>query len=228
MSKYSNNAFLHSQDDNLFFDYYLDNPIIHWNRGILLVKDLQHRFVASNYNFKSFSGLTPTELIGLSDENMPWCETQEIYINHEKDILSGNNYSVIEPLNGLRKVNLFTQKDIIYNRQGIPSGTAATATIFSQCLEYGNLEGTARTLKVSNFSEYNLTATEAKVLYFLLKGFKRFRVSELAEISTSSFDFHVKNIKNKFSVETIDALIDFCYHNRIHDLFPVYILTASS
>lgn len=220
-----NNTDFSSQDDSLLLEYYLDNPVIQWNRGILLVKDAQHRFVASNHNFKSFSGYSPTELIGLSDMDMPWAESKDIYLKHERDILSGSHYSVIEPLDGIKKVNLFTQKDIICNNQGEIAGTAATAAIFNQNLEYGNLEGMSKTLKVSNFSEYNLTATEARVLYFILKGFKRFRVSELAGISTSSFDFHMKNIKAKFHVETIDSLIDHCYQNRIHDLFPVYILT---
>lgn len=227
MKNDSNKAISNAQDNNLLLEYYLDNPVIQWNRGILLVKDFQHKFIASNFNFKSFSGYAPLDLIGLSDSDMPWSESRDIYIKHEKDILSGRNYSVIEPLDGINRVNLFTQKDIIYNKQGMPAGTTATASVFNQSLEYGNLEGTSRTLKVSNFSEYNLTATESKVLYFVLKGFKRTRVSELAEISTSSFDFHIKNIKFKFSVETNDALIDFCYQNRIHDLFPVYILSPS-
>ncbi|WP_455427649.1 helix-turn-helix transcriptional regulator [Dryocola sp. LX212] len=226
MSRYNPNkpSFI-SQDDNLFLEYYLHNPVILWRQGILLVKDSSHRFIASNNNFKLFSGFSAKALIGLSDSDMPWGDSQDLYINHEKDVLSGNVYSVIEPLNGLSKVNLFTQKDIIYHQNGSPGGTMATAAIFNHHLEYGNLEGTSRSLKVSNFSEYNLTATESKVLYFILKGFKRARVAELAEISTSSFDFHIKNIKVKFSVDTFEALIDVCYQNRIHDLFPVHIIS---
>lgn len=52
----------------------------------------------------------PQKIIGLSDLDMPWSEQAQIYIAHEKDILSGLNYSVIEPLPGLKKANLITRK----------------------------------------------------------------------------------------------------------------------
>lgn len=44
-------------------EFYLKNPIIKHDVGILLVKDIQHRFVASNSGFSIFSGLPPENLI---------------------------------------------------------------------------------------------------------------------------------------------------------------------
>jgi hypothetical protein len=108
-------------------DFYYENPIIQHDIGILLVKDTKHRFVASNYGFSIFSGMAPERVIGLSDYDMPWCDQANIYLSHEKDILSGLSYSVIEPLAGIRKTNLITQKKIIYDDAGIPRGTIATA-----------------------------------------------------------------------------------------------------
>jgi hypothetical protein len=143
----------------------------------MLVKNLNHQFVASNAVFSSYSGYKPTEIIGLGDEDMPWANNKEIYINHEKDIISGLDYSVIEPLNGVIKANLLTKKKVIFSKKGIPSGIIATAIVFNGLVEYGNLAGSAVKMKVSDYSGYFLTACESKILYFLLKGFSRKKVS---------------------------------------------------
>lgn len=186
----------------------------------MLVKNLNHQFVASNSVFSNYSGYKPTDIIGLNDEDMPWANNKEIYINHEKDVISGLDYSVIEPLDGVIKTNLLTKKEVIFSRRGIPSGVIATAIVFNGCIEYGNLSGTALKMKVSDYSGYSLTTFELKVLYFLLKGFSRRKISDLAGISTSSYDFHVRNIKIKFKVDTIDQLVFICYEKGFHELIP--------
>lgn len=211
---------LGSQADMRFFEYFSDNPVIHWESGILLIKDLKHRFIASNITFSQYSGYDPKSIIGLSDEDMPWAQNKDIYIGHEKDIISGLEYSVIEPLNGMIKSNLHTTKSVIYSKKGRPSGTIATAIVFNGEIEYGNLSGTAIQMKVSSYPGYLLTNCECKVLYLLLKGFSRRKISELAKISTSAYDFHLKNIKKKFETENVDDLISICYKNGFHEIVP--------
>lgn len=209
-----------SQDEMVFFEWFCDHPVIFWNSGIMLVKDLEHRFIASNTIFSDFSGFSPKNIVGLSDEDMPWANSKDIYIGHENDIISGLDYSVIEPLDGIVKANLITKKSLIYNKRGLPSGTIANAVVFNGVIEYGNLAGTAVKMKVSDFSGYNLTASETKVLYFILKGFSRSKVAELALVSTSSYDFHVRNIKEKFGASTIDDVVFTCYKLGFHELIP--------
>ncbi|MBP2198190.1 hypothetical protein [Pantoea cypripedii] len=79
--------FQQPQAEGLFFEWFCDHPIIHWNAGIMLVKNSNHEFITSNSVFSSYSGYTPESLIGLNDGDMPWAENKDIYINHEKDIL---------------------------------------------------------------------------------------------------------------------------------------------
>lgn len=213
-----------SQGNMCFFEWFCDNPVIHWNAGIMLVKNLKHEFIASNSVFSDYSGFDPKLLIGLDDNHMPWVENKDIYINHEKAILAGHNYNVIEPLNGVIKSSLFTNKKVIYSKSGMPSGTIATAIAFNGAVEFGNLAGTASSMKVCDYSGFNLTITESKVLFFLLKGFSRHKVSELAGISTSSHDFHLMNIKKKFKVSTRDQLVSFCYESRFHELMPYHLI----
>lgn len=222
-----NKPLFSTQDNILHFDFYLNNPIISWNYGIALIKDRDHNFVASNFNFSKLSGIEPYNLVGLSDHDMLWTEHSHIYINHEKDILAGHHYAVIEPLSGLEYVNLLTIKNVVYDKKGLPSGTAASAIIFNQQIEYANLSGTSSTIRVSDYLGYNLTPTEAKVLYFLLKGFSRSKVSELSNITKASYDFHLRNIKSKFEVSSVDELVFKCYKYNFHDVAPLHVLSPT-
>lgn len=212
------------QGKELLFDWFCDYPIIHWNNGIMLVKNSNHEFIASNSIFSNYSGYNPKSLVGLNDEDMPWAENKDIYIKHEKDILSGLEYNVIEPLRGVVKTCLFTSKKVIYSKSGKPSGTIATAIVFNGSVEFGNLAGTAANMRVCDYSGFNLTVFESRVLFYLLKGFSRRKISELAGISTSSHDFHLMNIKEKFRVDTRDQLVFFCYQHGLHEFMPYHII----
>ncbi|MEN3262970.1 LuxR C-terminal-related transcriptional regulator [Sodalis endosymbiont of Spalangia cameroni] len=222
---------IHSKDLSLqyqgsmeFFEWFCGNPVIHWNVGIMLVKNLNHEFIASNSIFSNYSGYDPKSLVGLNDGNMPWAENKDIYINHEKDVIAGLNYNVIEPLCGVVKASLFTSKRVVYTRSGVPAGTLASAIVFNGSIEFGHLAGTASNMKVSDYSGFNLTVLESKVLFFLLKGFSRKKISELVGVSTSSHDFHLMNIKDKFKVDTRDQLVSFCYERGFHEVVPFYIV----
>lgn len=203
-------------------EFYLKNPIIKHDVGILLVKDSQHRFVASNREFSAFSGLQPEKLIGLSDLDMPWSEQAKIYISHEKDILSGLSYNVIEPLPGIKRANLVTQKKIIYDRTGMPQGTIATALPLEMDIDFCNLSGTSHILRVADYG-MNLTKKESLVLYYFIKGFQRSQIANLAKIGTSSYDFHISNIKKKFGVDSTSKLRDVAYSKGLQDIIPFVI-----
>lgn len=204
------------------FEFYLKNPIIKHSVGIVLVKDSQHRFIASNRNFSIYSGLSPERLIGLSDFDMPWNEQSEIYISHEKDILSGLSYSVIEPLPGIKNTNLVTHKKIIYDINGIPRGTIATALPLEMDINFCNLFGTSDIVKITGYG-LNLTKKESLVFYYFIKGFQRSQISNLANISTSSFDFHISNIKEKVGVNTTKELREMAYTRGFQDIIPFAI-----
>ena len=203
-------------------EFYLKNPIIKHDVGILLVKDIHHRFVASNSGFSVFSGVSPEKIIGLSDLDMPWSEQAQIYIAHEKDILSGLNYSVIEPLPGLKKANLITQKTIIYDHSGLPQGTIATAIPLNVDVEFGNLAGRSDAIRVVDYG-LGLTKKESLVLYYALKGYKRTEVAEMAQMGTSAYDFHMRNLKAKFGADTTEQLKSLAYAQGLQDIMPFVI-----
>ncbi|TXE26760.1 helix-turn-helix transcriptional regulator [Serratia marcescens] len=203
---------------------FLLNPMIMIDCGIILVKDIKHRFIASNVVFSRLAGKKTESLIGLNDFDMPWAESASIYVNHEKDILRGDNYSVVEPLNGTAPVNLITTKKVIYDAAGKPAGTIATAVEITQNINFFNLAGKSESIKVCNYGEkYNLTRIESKVMYFLLKGLKRAVISESAGISLKSVDFHLTNLKKKFKADSTTELVILAYQKGYQDILPFTI-----
>ena len=61
------------------------------------------------------------------------------------------------------------------------------------------------------------------VLYYALKGYKRTEVAEMAQMSTSSYDFHMRNLKEKFKADTTDQLKSIAYAQGLQDIMPFII-----
>ena len=203
---------------------FLLNPVITIDCGIILVKDIQHRFIASNGVFSRLAGKKTDELIGLNDVDMPWADSADIYVSHEKDILRGDNYSVVEPLNGTTPVNLMTTKKVIYDAAGNPAGTIATAVEITQNINFFNLAGKSESIKICDYGDkYNLTAMESKVMYFLLKGLKRAAIAENTGISLKSVDFHLTNLKKKFMADNTTELVILAYQKGYQNILPFTI-----
>ncbi|MGL5384915.1 MAG: helix-turn-helix transcriptional regulator [Serratia sp. (in: enterobacteria)] len=205
-------------------EYYIDNPVIPMCAGIALVKDLEHRFVASNGIFSQFSGVSPQKLQGLRDDDMPWAEQRDIYISHEKAILSGETYKVIEPLLGHSKSLIHTAKKIIYDSTGRPAGTFAMALLLDVAVEFNTLVSASRIKRIMNYGHYKLAPMEMKLLYFFLQGFSRGTISTLLNVSTSTYDSYIRNIKITFGVSSIVELKEKCISLGYHEVHPFQLL----
>ncbi len=59
-----------------------------------------------------------------------------------------------------------------------------------------------------------LTPTESNLLYFLIRGFSRKEIARKIAISLPAYDFHIKNIKQKSGVKSVDAVMQICYENK--------------
>lgn len=208
----------------MIIEKFLLNPVITIDCGIILVKDIQHRFIASNGVFSRLAGKKTDELIGLNDVDMPWADSADIYVSHEKDILRGDNYSVVEPLNGTTPVNLMTTKKVIYDAAGNPAGIIATAVEITQNINFFNLAGKSESIKICDYGDkYNLTAMESKVMYFLLKGLKRAAIAENTGVSLKSVDFHLTNLKKKFMADNTTELVILAYQKGYQNILPFTI-----
>ena len=205
-------------------EYYIDNPVIPASGGIVLVKDMEHRFVASNTVFSQFSGICPKKLPGLSDYDMPWAEQSGIYISHEKAILAGQKYKVIEPLIGCSKSLIYTSKKVIYDLSGRPAGTAAMALVLDGDIDFNNITGASKIKRAMTYGEYKISPMEVKLLYFLLQGFSRSKISTLLNIRTSTYDGYLRNIKIAFGVSSVTELEEKCISLGYHEVYPFQLL----
>lgn len=61
----------------------------------------------------------------------------------------------------------------------------------------------------------NLTKQEQKVLSFFLRGYSCKRISQKLFLSPRTIETHICHIKNKFSVNNSDDLIDLCYESGL-------------
>ncbi|MDR5020239.1 helix-turn-helix transcriptional regulator [Yersinia rochesterensis] len=211
-------VFARPQPNPLSIEYWKANPLIPWECGILLVKDIQHRYVASTHNFRLFSGVTHEELVGLSDLDMPWKEDADIYISHGNDTLAGMTHPVIETLNGLLKVNLLTKRNVIHDKNGMPAGTLSCSIEINNDIKLLNINNVMNS-KV-NVNKVNLTKSEIKILALLFEGLGSEAISLKIGISKESYYFHVHNLKRKFKVNSVNELILSLYRNGFNNVLP--------
>lgn len=204
---------------DITIEHYIENPVIHSAPGITLVKDLNHCFVASNHVFSRFSGIEPHRLPTLNDSDMPWSERGHIYTDHEKDILAGAKYNVLEPLPGVVSAFLHTSKQVIYDKSGLPAGTIATAIIMNGVIDFHNVTGSSNIIKAVPYHDVNLNEKEVRVLFFILKGWRRKQISEFMNITTSNYDYCLGCIKRKFGVDSNIQLIEHCIESGYQDFF---------
>lgn len=193
------------------FEYYQSNPLIRFDEGFLLVKDRNHRLVACNSCFLNMSGFASVEhVLGLTDDDMPWKEFSEIYQSHERDILSGSQYDLFEPIvdcNG-KKYNLHIRKKIIKDINGNKSGIISHAMIFDY--RYGTeiIKFSSNCYTVSHGGNIeDLSRKEREVVFLFLNGYKRKEASNYLSISPSTFDSHIVSIKNKLNCDSSHDLI---------------------
>lgn len=204
-------------------EFYLNYPLIPVDGGIYLVKDCEHRFVASNSFFSKFSGIKPEKLQGLCDFDMPWDEHSQMYIDHEKAILSGENYKVLEPLPGVENAFLHTSKSVLFDQKGRPAGTAAMALLVNGVLDFKNICGVSKNLKVTSYRDVELTANESCLLFYHLKGYNRNSIAEMMRINLSTYDYYMRCLKKKFAVRSTNDLVDVCVEKNYHEIYPFQI-----
>ena len=220
----SNELALHTNENEPTIEFYHSNPLINAGPGIVLVKDINHAFIASNPFFSKFSGIQPNYLQGLNDLDMPWAEQSDLYISHENEVLSGESYSVIEPLDGLARSVLYTAKEVILDQYGNPAGTRAMAMQLNHPVDFENIISVSKTKKVASYGDYKLSQMETKVLYLLLHGIRRAKIAEKLNTSVVSIDTYLRRIRIKLGVSSNVTLIEKCVFLGFHETFPFQLV----
>ncbi|MCG9681552.1 LuxR C-terminal-related transcriptional regulator [Vibrio sp. Isolate23] len=193
-----------------------------------MVKDKEHRFVACNSQFLKMSGFSSVEdILGLTDFDMPWKEYSEIYQAHERDILSGSQYDLFEPIidSKGKKHNLHIRKKIIEDSKGEIAGIIAHAMIFEYRYEMEMIKFSTNCFTISHGNNIeDLSKKEKEVAFLFLNGYKRQEASKYLSISPRTFDSHIVSIKNKLNCDSSHDLIIKGFQLGLKDKIPETIL----
>lgn len=203
-------------------EYYQAHPRLDIDGCVVVVRDLQHKFIASNLEFSQLSRRSPEQLVGLSDSQMPWKGAAHLFIANDLVTLCGGEDIIIERYPHLDDAILITKKTIVYGDR-IAAGVISVGLFFSG--QYANkVLQTLQAITKVTFRKKNLTKQEYLVLYLLTQGFKRSKIIEVGGFTASNYDFYVSQLKKKLGVDTTNQLIVMAYKVGANVALPgVYI-----
>ncbi|KDM92404.1 AraC family transcriptional regulator [Photobacterium galatheae] len=134
-------------------EYFIDHPMIPFPEGCLVVKNKRHQIVASNPVHLRMSGKHHhSELIGLTDEDMPWHQAAPVFQMYEDDVMGGRQYTLCHLIRDAagQLHHFLIRKNIILDAAGCISGTVthaiplqatSMATDFRfHCLDLGSIK----------------------------------------------------------------------------------------
>lgn len=111
-------------------EYFIDHPMIPFPEGCLVVKNQHHQIVASNPVHLQLSGRDHhSELVGLTDDDMPWHQAAPVFQMYEDDVMGGRQYILCHLIRDAagRLHHFLIRKNIILNAAGCISGTVTHA-----------------------------------------------------------------------------------------------------
>ncbi|UTM59994.1 AraC family transcriptional regulator [Photobacterium sp. CCB-ST2H9] len=115
-------------------EYFLQNPFIPFPEGYLVVKNKKHQIVACNEAHQKLTGIREhAQMLGLTDDDLPWRSYASLYQMYEKDIMSGRQYSLRLPLIDVSGCvhQLYIKKQVILDQHGFIAGTVTHALSLS-------------------------------------------------------------------------------------------------
>ncbi|MCG2837275.1 AraC family transcriptional regulator [Photobacterium sp. WH77] len=115
-------------------EYFFQNPMIPFPEGYLVVKNKKHQIVACNEAHQKLAGKHEhAQLLGLTDNDLPWRSYANLYQMYEKDIMRGRQYSLRLPLIDVSGCvhQLYIKKRVILDQHGLIAGTMTHALSMS-------------------------------------------------------------------------------------------------
>ena len=181
-------------------EYYQQNPVIESCDSIVIVRDLNDRFIASSPQLSMYSGIDPLELVGLSDRDMPWADHTDAFKQHSLATLCGDLKTEIHHINN---IYFLAQKQILLNDQGTTAGTSTTVTPISQ----HSIDSLINSAQPTLYRIDKLSTVENQVLQLLAQDLKRKQIVEHIDMTLDGYDNILRRLKKKFSVKSTLQLI---------------------
>ena len=186
-------------------EYYQQHPIIdpHTCECLIVVKDLEHRFVASNSDIEIYSGMSPLELVGQQDKDMPWKENAANLVNQDLLVLCDDSDQTHHKIFFFKNIIFHSLTAVIYNLAGDKAGTMTTSTLLPStfCQDYHSAYVNYTAI------HYLLSGAETEILSLINRGYTRKEIVERSNIKLTTYKTHVKNLKLKLKVTSLNMLI---------------------
>ena len=199
-------------------EYYQARPRLEIKDCVVVVRDLQHQFIASNLAFSHYSSRSPEQLVGLSDSHMPWKSAAHLFIANDLDTLCGEESIIIEHYPHLDNAMLITKKSVVYS-DGLAAGVLSMGLPFNG--QYVNsILQTIDSETQRTFRNKKLKKSEYLILYLLSQGHKHSKIITASKLTASNYDFYVSQLKIKLGVNTTNQLIVMAYKEGLNVALP--------
>jgi len=177
-------------------------------------KDQNYRYLYCNENYAKAAGLdSPTDIIGRTDDKMPWFEQADYFRKGDKDVFDGkvrvNVHEIEVSCDKVRDI-LVTESQLL-NASGQPIGLVGSyIDITGQALIkktgfYNAAE--ERYYLGEDFGNAYLTSREIQVLRLLLLGYPARQAGEVLNLSPKTVESHVDKIRVKLQASTKGDII---------------------
>ncbi|MBU0744420.1 MAG: LuxR C-terminal-related transcriptional regulator [Gammaproteobacteria bacterium] len=182
-------------------------------------KDLNSAFLGCSDFLGEESGLTPSNLIGLTDRDLIWGSRADQYRKDEEMVLNSRSTRFIyEPLKTVEgEVSLITFKTPLISSSGLIEGIFAVAFALEKnsLLEVTKLINYLGILTpdkmLSHLSDQTITKhlskREQECLFYLTQGKGIKEIAKLLTLSPRTIETHIDNIKSKLHCHSRSSLI---------------------
>lgn len=216
----------------LNFDSFIDNM-----PGYLWIKDVQSRYLACNQRLLNIFCLkSKKEIIEHADVDLPWAIYADIYVEGDKQALSGETKTFLQPvllkdntqlIITTRKTPIFDHVNKVIGVQGVvnlittPKKTFSISQLsgFDSSLINFPQSSIQYTL-TDNFDSFNLSKREAMCLFYMIRGKTAKQIGDILCISKRTVEVHLENIKIKFGCKSKSEVIGKAIEAGFIQLIP--------
>ena len=197
-------------------------------------KDKNYRYIYCNENYAMAAGIdSPHQIIGKSDDQMPWRHLADFFKAGDYGVLQGNiRINAVEVSDTLNKVkDILVTENILLDSHGESIGVVGSfVDITGKQLikKAGHYDAFNKRyyLGEEDFEDTYLTGREIIVFKRILLGYSAQQIAQTLKISPKTIEGYMENIKNKLQAksrgEIISTAIQFglthILYLKTHDL----------
>lgn len=184
-------------------------------------KDIFSNFIGCNKAFAEIAGFHRiSDIIGMTDFDMPWCDTEAAYYR-EKDqaVLDGNylcNHVETQRLSSGRDCRILINKVPLIDAKNLLTGVIGSYVTIADPHYHGT--------KSTVLKNVSVTERQIECLVFLAKGYTAKKIASEMDVSAKTVQTHIEKLKLKLHCHTKNELLDIAWQS---DLVKLRLMSLS-